>query len=404
MVHLLVQTSSFPSPCLCFFNSGLNCSHWEATNTQTQTFPWGRWLFLFLRRPKSLKHKELMLWRIKPSRKQAGADRPGGLLSLLPQTLPSTGQVRRVRLCCRRTMKSQALCPGVGQFMGRWQGDAPGELGQQGQGSGGSKHSCSPFAMLLFPPFHTVCLFSPRCLKFQCFSSFHFFLTHSHSLLSPCTSSPIYSFIPLLKHPLVLVPIEQRWMGAPARPVTPSAGSGRGLWACHMALTAWCHPSPHGEADSTAPACPHHAVQPAVPQGTRLSPVNLLHFTILTFCVPLFLSSITTARDHPQSSPLLPRDFLVLWADSRQEDLPRSSGDFPPFSVKPAPPSWPAAGDADRHRDLSSPPVQLPCSSWSLSLTARKASILGSSPCAGLAACTDQRKTYDLYVSSHSGL
>lgn len=283
MVHLLVQTSSFPSPCLCFFNSGLNCSHWEATNTQMQTFPWRRWLFLFLRRPKSLKHKELMLWRISPSRKQAGADRPGGLLSLLPQTLPSTGQVR-VRLCCRRTMKSQALCPGVGQFMGRWQGDASGELGQQGQGSGGSKHSCLPFAMLLFPHFHTVCLFSPHCLKFQCFSSFHFFLTHSHSLLSPCTSSPIYSFIPLLKHPLVLVSIKQRWMEAPARPVTPSAGSGRGLRACRTAAHSLVPPkSPWwGRQHGTCLSPPRSAASCATGnQALSHKPVAFHYFNIL---------------------------------------------------------------------------------------------------------------------------
>lgn len=120
--------------------------------------------------------------------------------------------------------------------------------------------------------------------------------------------------------------------------------------------TAWCHPRPHGKGHGAAPACPRQTVQPAAPQGSGCSPVNLLHFTGLTFCMPLFLSSVTTARDHSQSRRLLlPRDFLVLWAEPRREDLSRSSGDFPPFLVEPAPLSCPAASDAGGHvRDLSS--------------------------------------------------
>lgn len=173
----------------------------------------------------------------------------------------------RVRLCCG-TGNSWALCPRAVQFSSQGgEVDASGELGQQGQGSQGSKHSCSLFAILLLPSFLTVLFFSPPYLMFQWFFSFLLSLPHSHylPLSAPFTCSLSKASI------CPLVSTNQRWMEVPARPVRTSAVSGRELQACPVATHSLCHPSPH------------QAVHPAAQQGNSCSCTNLLHFTILTF-------------------------------------------------------------------------------------------------------------------------
>lgn len=91
-----------------------------------------------------------------------------------------------------------------------------------------------------------------------------------------------------------------------------------------------CHPSPQ------------QAEHPAAQQGA-VSHINLSHFTILTFLMSLPLSSITRARDHPQS-PRFPSQgiFAALGrAQERGSTTSRLSWDFPPFSAEPAlPDPW----------------------------------------------------------------
>jgi len=107
-----------------------------------------------------------------------------------------------------------------------WGGTAHGEtvrrcFGQQGQGSGGSKHSsCSLFACTLFPLFVTAYLFSPRCLIFQVFLfSFPPLLTLK---VLPPPALPALSIQPHCQTssgPRVSIPQRQR--EAPARPSRP---------------------------------------------------------------------------------------------------------------------------------------------------------------------------------------
>lgn len=82
-------------------------------------------------------------------------------------------------------------------------------------------------------PFASLSAFSLLAASY--FSVFPLFLPHSNSLISPCTSSPIYSFPFSNTHLSSLVSIKQRWREATARPVASSAASGRGLSACPTA-------------------------------------------------------------------------------------------------------------------------------------------------------------------------
>lgn len=138
-------------------------------------------------------------------------------------------------------------------------------------------------------------------------------------------------------------------MEVPAGPVTASAVSGRGVQACQMATTACATQVPSRQCTQQCSSCSH---------------IKLLHFIILAFFMPLLLSSITVARDHPQS-PHFPSQgiFATLGrAQQRGSTTSRLSWDFPSFSAEPALPDPRLVMLADMSETVT-PPAQLPCSS-----------------------------------------
>lgn len=111
-----------------------------------------------------------------------------------------------------------------------------------------------------------------RCLPYFCFLSssvsafsllaasyfrvFPLFIFSSLTLtvLSPPALPALFIHSPSQTSTHPLVSIKQRWMEAPARPVTPSAASGRGLKACSTATHSLVpsKPLPCGAASSAA--------------------------------------------------------------------------------------------------------------------------------------------------------
>lgn len=149
-------------------------------------------------------------------------------------------------------------------------------------------------ALLLFTVCHSFVSLFPHCLP--CLSSlphvsvvfplFLFFPCLTLTALSPPLSS-VYLIIFLIIH-FSSCFHEAEMGGGPSQTINSLSSEWQRAASLSCGHHSLCHPSPQ------------QAEHPAAQQGA-VSHINLSHFTILTFLMSLPLSSITTARDHPQS-------------------------------------------------------------------------------------------------------